>query len=82
MNTSLFGIIEAEYMGNNQYWIYSDSDDGGADFNFTPLWDTGDSLERNLGNLLGAGVNYNILTGVPLDSLPFVNGGYTPYSLY
>ena len=61
--------------GNNQFSIVSDAS---ARFDFAPLIDRTSTLERNVGNVIGAGINYNIFL-MPITPLapivPAIWGG-------
>ena len=52
--------------------------DNSARFDFAPLIDRAASLERNVGNVIGAGINYNIwlMHIAPLaPAIPLIFGG-------
>lgn len=64
-----FGRVNMIYHGNDQFSILSDKS---ARFDFDPLIDRGASWGRNAGNVLGAGINYNLY--LP----PMIRGFFTP----
>jgi len=64
-----FGRVNMMYHGNDQFSILSDKS---ARFDFDPLIDRGASWGRNAGNVLGAGINYNLY--LP----PMIRGFFTP----
>ena len=71
-----FGRVDMRYLGNNQFNII-----GGTRFDFKPFWDPGASLGRNIGNVLGLAVNYNIFSPSPLYiGVPLIFGG--PYPVH
>ena len=66
-----FGRVNMKCHGNSQFSIISDKS---SRFDFNPIIDTKASLGRNVGNLGGIYINYNLYT--PLGPiLPFVFGG-------
>ena len=70
-----FGRVNMKSFGNNRFSIVSDNS---ARFDFAPLIDARGSLERNVGNVIGASVNYNIILTpiVPLSpAIPMIFGG-------
>ncbi len=70
-----FGRVNMMANGNNQFSIVSDNS---ARFDFAPLIDRTASLERNVGNVIGAGINYNIwlMPITPLaPAIPLIFGG-------
>ena len=71
----VFGRVNMMAHGNNQFSIVSDNS---ARFDFVPLIDRAASLERNVGNVLGAGINYNIWL-MPIikiaPAIPLIFGG-------
>ena len=70
-----FGRVNMMAYGNNQFSIVSDNS---ARFDFTPLIDRAASLERNVGNVIGAYINYNIwlMPITPLaPAIPLIFGG-------
>lgn len=70
-----FGRVNMMAHGNNQFSIVSDNS---ARFDFAPLIDRAASLERNVGNVIGAGVNYNVflISITPVAPLiPLIFGG-------
>ncbi|MCF8303777.1 MAG: hypothetical protein K9I94_10925 [Bacteroidales bacterium] len=70
-----FGRVRMRAHGNNQFSIISDES---ARFDFAPLIDRAATLERNVGNVIGAGINYNVFL-MPITPLtpvvPFIFGG-------
>ena len=72
-----FGRINMTYYGNNQFSIVSDKS---ASFDFYPLYDPGASMGRNVGNIIGAGINYNLWLSPAATLVPFIWGG--PYPVY
>jgi RHS repeat-associated protein len=72
-----FGRINMMYYGNNQFSIVSDKS---ASFDFYPLYDPGASTGRNVGNIIGAGINYNLWLSPATTLVPLIWGG--PYPVY
>ena len=71
-----FGRVDMVYLGNNQFNIV-----GGTRFDFIPFWESNASLGRNIGNVTGLAVNYNLFTMSPLYiGLPLIFGG--PYNVH
>ena len=70
-----FGRVRMMAHGNNQFSIISDES---ARFDFTPLIDRASTLERNVGNIIGASINYNVFL-MPITPLapviPSIFGG-------
>jgi RHS repeat-associated protein len=68
-----FGRVRMIYHGNNQFSIVGDKS---SRFDFWKLIDPAASTGRNVGNLLGAAINYNVITmGVVGALIPTVFGG-------
>ena len=70
-----FGRVNMMAHGNNQFSLVSDNS---ARFDFAPLIDRVASLERNVGNVIGAAINYNIFL-IPIaplaPAIPLIFGG-------
>lgn len=70
-----FGRVRMMAHENNQFSIISDES---ARFDFAPLIDRTATLERNVGNVIGASVNYNVFL-MPITPLapvvPLIFGG-------
>ncbi len=64
-----FGRVRMVAHGNNQFSIVSDAS---TRFDFAPLIDRTSTLERNIGNVVGAGVNYNVPLMLIMPSAPIV----------
>ena len=76
-----FGRVNMMAHGNEQFSIVSD---GSARFDFTPLIDSNGSRAGNVGNVLGAAINYNVFPSLILRSphptlVPVIFGG--PYNV-
>ena len=65
------------YNGNNQFSIVSDES---ARFDFSPLYDSGATMGRNVGNIIGAGINYNLWLSPAATLVPLIWSG--PYPVY
>ncbi len=60
--------------------LRNSTDRGGNRFDFNPLYDSNASLGRNIGNIFGLLVNYNLVIGTPFPPLtPIITGG--PYDV-
>jgi len=66
-----FGNVNMKNHGNNQFSIVGDKS---SRFDFFRLIDTKASVYRNAGNILGAAINYNLITPVPIW-VPLIFGG-------
>jgi hypothetical protein len=78
-----FGRVNIKAHGNNQFSIIGG--DESSQFNFSPLIDSDASFGRNAGNLLGAGINYNVFPSLILRSpiptlVPLIFGG--PFDIH
>jgi hypothetical protein len=72
-----FGRVRMTYHGNNQFSIVSDKS---ARFDFSPLYDPGASMGRNVGNTIGASINYNLWLSPTATLMPLIWSG--PYPVY
>lgn len=70
-----FGRVNMKYYGDNQFAIVGDES---AAFNFVPLIDSSASTARNIGNVIGAAINYNIVIHPLAALLPLRFGGSYP----
>lgn len=72
-----FGRVTMQYHGNDRFSIVGDRQ---SRFDFLPLIDEKASVQRNVGNVLGAIINHNVwMLGIsprPLVSTLTVNGSY------
>ena len=72
-----FGRVYMQYHGNDRYSIVGDDQ---SRFDFLPLIDEKASVQRNVGNVLGAIINHNVwmlgISARPLVSTLTVNGSY------
>ena len=71
-----FRLLKMKNHGNNQFSIVSDNS---ARFDFNPLIDSDASWGRNVGNVLGAMINYNLFPRQPSPLIPLIFGG--PYDV-
>ncbi len=70
-----FGRVKMKYQGNNQFSIVTNKS---SRFDFIPIYDPTATWGRNIGNLLGIYVNYNLWLSpfIPFgSSIPLIYGG-------